>query len=391
MSVYHQRLAETGKPMWCLEFQTGSQGTAFGLYGAVRRYVMLCPLHRAQMFLGWTFRSMLGGEEQYLFGMLGHDGIPTPNYYEYQWIARDLKKLERYGFPYLPWPEIAVAYNYDSCWSGQYSGRHYRMGYSSALTEMERVFFRNNRDFNVVDLRNVKGNYKLLIVPHHIVMEPAAAQEIKDYVASGGTVIMTGYSAKVDEYGQVFDVPQPGLLGQGFGLWVAGHQRTDMVWTFSENAKITENSGVPREVLRVCSDNESFETELDYYEILDLHSARCMAYFEGKDLCAVSENSYGKGYAYYTAAETNAEILFWLVEKVAKRLGLQERLLVPEGVQAREIAPGQYFYVNATDEEKEISLRERGKGVLSEKWYSSALNLKPYDAELVVAEEYPRP
>lgn len=36
---------------------------------------------------------MLGGEEQYMYGMLGHDGFPTQNYMEYKQTAADLKKL----------------------------------------------------------------------------------------------------------------------------------------------------------------------------------------------------------------------------------------------------------------------------------------------------------
>lgn len=387
LAVYHQRIAETGKPMWCLEFQTGSRGTAFGPYGAVRMYVMLCLLHRAQMFLGWTFRSMLGGEEQYLFGMLGHDGFPTPNYREYQWVAKDLKKLENYAFPYLPTPEIAVAFSYDSCWSCQYGAGHYRMSYPAAMTETEKVFFRNNRDFNVVDLRKIRGNYKLLLVPHHIILEPVAAQALRDYVAAGGTVVMTGYSAAVDEHNQVFGIPHPGLLDDVFGLRVAGHQRTDMKWTFSEGAAVIEKDGVQREVLKICSEDGNLEIVPDYYELLELHSARCMAEFEGKCLCAIAENDYGKGHAYYTAAETNAELLFWLIEKLAKQLGLQDSPAVSEGIQARRIAPGQEFYVNITEEEKEIPLKRSGRGVLSEEWYSSVLRLKPYDAELILSDE----
>ncbi len=65
-----------------------------------------------QMMLGWTWRSMLNGEEQYLTGMriMMEDrmkiiGIPVD--------CIGFRKLEKYGFPYLPQPEIAVSYSYD--------------------------------------------------------------------------------------------------------------------------------------------------------------------------------------------------------------------------------------------------------------------------------------
>lgn len=386
-SVYMQRLAETGKPMWCLEFQTGSNGTAFGPYGAVRRYVMLCLLHRAQMILGWTFRSMLCGEEQYLFGMLSHDGMPTQNYREYQQIAQDIKKLEPYAFPYLPSPDIAVAWNYDSFWCNQYNKGHYRTPYEGAMTEIAKTFFNNNRDYNIVDLRNLKGDYKLLIIPQHIVMEPDAARTVREFVAAGGTVIMTAYSAKTDEHNHVFGTPQPGLLEDVFGIRVAGHLRTDVAWNFEPDAAVWTGDSTTRESLCIHSKEDNFEIESDYYEILELRTAESIAEFEGKNLCAVSVNTYGKGYAYYTAVETNAELLTWLIEKITDRFGLKRGIKAPEGIQARKLADRQFFYVNTTDKEKQIYLEAAGTGVLSEKRYEEILTLKPYDAELIIADE----
>ena len=108
-SWYMKRIAETGKPMWCIEFVTGGFGIHHAAMGMNRMYAFWCLLHRMQMMLGWTWRSMLNGEEQYLTGMLNHDGRPNENYREYQWIASDFRKLEKYGFPYLPQPEIAVS------------------------------------------------------------------------------------------------------------------------------------------------------------------------------------------------------------------------------------------------------------------------------------------
>ena len=84
------------------------------------------------------------------------------------------------------------------------------------------------------------------------------------------------------------------------------------------------------------------------------------------------------------AAETNAEFLKWLLRKLTPELGLNGGLSVPEGIQAREIAKGQKFYVNTTAQTIEIPLGKPGFGVLSEKEYADKLILKPYDAELIM-------
>lgn len=384
--LYTQRLAETGKPMWCLEFQTGTKGLMCGPWGAVRRYAFLCLLNRAQMILGWTWRTMLGGEEQYLYGMLSHDGRPTQNYYEYCRIAADMKKLQEYGFPYIPRPEIAVAFSYDSSWVSQYSPFQFRMGYGDSMLEAARLFFNRNTDYNVVDLRNMKGSYKLLIVPEHIVMDQESADTLRRFIENGGTAVMTGYSAAVDETGKVFGIPRPGLLDDVFGIRVSGHRRSSQRYFFSEDARTEESGGELRELLQIISGGENFEISADYYELLELTTAEEIAGFGGKDLCAVSCNRYGRGCAVYTAVETNEVLLGWLLKKLAPALGLEAALDVPEGIQARKIADGQYFYVNTTEQEIRVPLGCPGRGVLTGRDYNTELTLAAYDGELVITE-----
>ena len=390
MSIYHQRLAETDKPMWLLEFQSGSEGWHHGPYGAVRMMAMLCLLNRAQMILGWTWRTMLAGEEQYLSGILGHDGLPTVNYKEYRQIAADMEKLQEYAFPYVPVPDVAVAYSYDNDYVVQYGTRYYKQTYSHTKTEIQKVFFDLNRDYNVISLKNRKHDYKLLILPQYVLMSEEEAGAIRSFVEDGGTVIMTAYSAVVDEHSQAFATSRPGRLDDVFGIRVAAFNRTGAEWMeFSEDAKCVEDENGKHELIRVASDEE-FYIDVDYYEELELHTATAYAAFPDKDLCAVSVNKYGKGKAYYVAAETNVALLKWLITKLAPDLGLQSGLHVPEGIQARKIADGQTFYVNATGWTIEIPLEEKGFGVLSEKEYDNVLTLGHYDAELICGNNMER-
>ena len=388
-SIACERLAELNRPMWCLEFQTGSQGTVHGPYGALYMQAMLCLLNRTQMILGWTWRSMLGGEEQFLYGLLSHDGVPTANYREYQQIAADMKKLENYALPYLPSPDTAAAYDYDSDWAVQYSSSQFRMPYKQTMTEVQNVFFDLNRDYNVVSLNKIRGNYKLLLIPGHTVMSPEEAKTVRAYVKAGGNVVMTGYSASVDEHGQVFSTARPGYLSDVFGIRVAGFGRTDQVWSFSKDAEVVSGETGEHELLRVKKE-ESFSVDIHYYEELELKTAREYASFPDKGLCAISVNEYGSGKAYYVAAETNRVLLKWLVERLTPELGLKQGMKVPPGIQAREIADNQYLLVNTTNTEIEIPAAcwKRGAakfyGVLTEQEYENDLVLKPYGTELLL-------
>ena len=319
---------------------------------------------------------MLGGEEQFFHGMVGHDGVPGPAYHEYARMARDFRKLEKYAFPYLPKVEIGVASSQESWWAQLYNPAQYAMPYTQGILYAQKALFAQNRDYNIVDLRRLKKNYKLLLVPNHIVMEPAAAATLRKFVEEGGTVLMTGYSAVVDETSKVFDTFRPGGLSDVFGLRVAGFDRVglpDRKGNIQSRERTVTRNG---QALQICA---------DYVERLELHDAQCFAELDNGQ-CAVSVHSYGKGKAYYLAPEANAELFDWVIRQIADELQLIVPPAAPEGVQAREIAPGQVFYVNTTNAPVTVPLAWPGYGVLTEKQYDGQMVLAPYDGELVVRE-----
>ena len=364
---YMQRIAETGRPMWCLEFQTGSEGITHGPYGVNRMHMLLSLLYRSQMVLGWTFRSMLGGEEQYLYGMLGHDGIPGVNYEEYRQTAGDFKKLEKYAFPYLPEPEVGVAYGYENMLIMQYRPGQYRTSYQKQIMETLQCFDEQNRDYNIVDLRDMKKQYKLLIVPGYALMSREAAETVRAFVKDGGTVLMTGYSAMVDETGKVFGEPHPGYLADVFGIRVKGYFYT------GEN-------------LTIKFEKQETQAQIHYFEELELHNAKCFAQLKEQKLCGISCNAYGKGKAYYMAVEAEHEILKQFIQSISEKTGLTPPLYTPEGVRGRKIADNQYFYVNTLDVPVKIELCEQGYGVLHDTAYTRDMILEPFDGELIVEE-----
>ena len=94
---------------------------------------------------------------------------------------------------------------------------------------------------------------------------------------------------------------------------------------------------------------EDFYIDVEYYEELELHTAEEYASFSDKGTCAVSVNEYGRGRAFYVAAETNTVFLKWLLNRLLPVVGIKGGMDVPEGIQARQIADGQRFYVNTTN------------------------------------------
>ncbi len=381
------RQAECEKPMWCLEFQTGTFGGYAGPDGLIRMYAFLCLIYRTQMVLAWTWRSMLNGEEQYFYGLLDHDGTAGKKYREFARIASDFKKLERYHLPYLPRPEAAIAYSYDTTAVFAYAKDNYKTPYEKQVQEAFEIFYKRNLDCNLINLEYAEGDYRLLVIPACALIGRKGADYVRRHVEKGGIVIMTGYSAKVNEEGQVFDTPQPGFLNDVFGIRIAGFYRTGQhVPSMFEEDRSAAGYG-SREELTIANADGSVSVTVDYYEEIEPQGAECFASFEKKGLCAVSKNQYGKGTAYYLATEANAQALSWIYDQLAKEGQTAAGICMPAGVVVRSLSEGENFYVNTTSDTIRIPLEKKGYGVLSERRWEKELVLDAFDGELLVETE----
>lgn len=387
-TIIKEDLNELNKPLWFLEFQTGKEGIFAGPKGYTYMQLMHCLLYRGEVFLAWTFRTMYAGEEQFYYGLLDHDGEPGPNYYEFQEAAEDFKKLSEYGFPYMPSPEVGLAFNYDSWWFSEFQKRHIKRGYTYAIMDAHEAIDGAGYEYNLVSLKRLRNDYKLLVIPNHVVMDDECAESVRRFVEKGGSVIMTGYSAIVNENGSAYTSSHPGKLSDVFGIKTKGFFRTDMKWCFSENSEKYSDNGTEREALNLIflEDRSKVKTLCDYVEILELKGARVIADFEAKELVAVTVHKYGSGFAYYIATECDVNVLKKVVEIAGSNIGIKKEIELPKGIKGREISKGQYFLVNTTDREIEVSIPgiSSGKCVLGKRDYAGKLTLKPYRSELVV-------
>lgn len=377
---------ENEKPVWCLEFQTGGFGGYACPKKAMRMYAYLTLVHRAQTVCGWTWRTMLGGEEQYLYGLLDHDGEPSRKYFEFKQIASEFKKLEHMGFPRYARPEIAIAYSYESWRVMKYKPSHYSTDYYSQLIHTYKALFDDNMDCSIIDLRDSAMDYKIILIPGYCLMDEVSAQAIRRYVDNGGTVVMTAYSAKVNEEGQAFDTTLPGRLSDVFGIRAAAFERcvthnSDVIEGGQERAKLK----IRREAPCVLLNGEKYEFPIDTYEILEPRTAEVFASLGNLDeeLPAVTVNSYGKGKAYYVAVPAHEGILKPLLRYLCPELDINAGNRTPEGVVSRNLELGQVLYINITGETKEIPLTNSVKSLYSGKVHNGVLTLEKYEVDVV--------
>ena len=356
-------------PIWFNEFTAGGGGW-YGEPGRSRMYAQLALTIGAQGVLAWTFNSHLGGEEQALFGLLDHDDTPSWKVDEFAHIASDFKLLSKYGFPRNTHPQVAIAYSFDafidSTSPSATTRQYFKTPYTEQVQGAFEPFFRDNIDTAIINIgHDSLAQYKLVVVPADYVMDAASAKAIRDYVDEGGTVLMTAYSAKVDEHGLWFDTPLPGRLSDVFGMRTAQFYEPDVLPEFEIDGKTAKAS-------------------IRYYEVLEPRTSSTLENFSNiaGNPPAITLNKFGKGQAIYLAAPAQPSLIGPLVRSLYQSLGIELGPKTPAGVYAR-VVDGRTLYVNTTKEEKEVAVGMKAHGILSQKSYEGTMQLGPYQSDLV--------
>ena len=359
---------ESTNPFWCSEFTTHN-----AVPKSIRRSAYATLMYGNQMVCGWTWQSMIGGEEQYLEGMLDWDGIPNRKYDEYKKIATEFKKIGKY-FPYKPHPEVGMAFSFPS----QIVSNSFPEQQDDQLYACWGAFYVRNMDANILEISRSPLKYKLLIVPGVTVMDETTATKIRDFVKNGGTVIMTSNSAVVDETGKIFASTRPGRLSDVFGIRVGSFEETEMMNEISRKS-------FKSNIIELTYKGKTISTKSVRFDVLESKDAEILGSITSldKDYPIITSHKYGKGKAIYIGLPARGEILNPLLDELIVELSLKKGPDVPSGVMARQIDKNHFLYMNVSNEPKEIQMKGKTRSLLFDKNYDGDFNIAPYEPEFI--------
>ena len=359
---------ESTNPFWCSEFTTMT-----AVPNAIRKQAYSTLFYGTQMVCGWTWQSMLAGEEQYLEGLLDWDGIPNRKYDEYKKIATEFKKIEKY-FPYQLQAEVGLAFSFPS----QIASSYFPEQHDNQLQACFDLFYYRNIDVRIVEISRSALNYKILFVPGVAVMDEATAGKIRDFVKNGGTVIMTSNSAIVNESGQVFASTRPGRLNDVFGIRVGSYEETEMMNEVSRKSYKGKN-------LEFTYKGKTINTECTRFDIIEPKGAEVIGNLTSldKDYPIMTVNRHGKGRAIYVGLPAKGEVLNPLLDELIEELGIKKGPEVPSGVMARQIDKNHFLYLNVSGEPKEIHQKGKSRSMLSENDFTDIITIAPNEPEFI--------
>ncbi|NLG84682.1 MAG: beta-galactosidase [Firmicutes bacterium] len=373
------------KNFWLMETQPGCvnwKAVNNHLYrGEVRLLAWHAVAHGAEAVCYWQWRSAPGGQEQYHGTIIGADGLPRPLFSEIAQLGKDFARVGEILTGTEPQAEVAILNCYESRWSIEWQRHHRDFDYVMHLKHYYRPLARRNIPANIVSAEAPLAGYRLVIAPALILMDSQRAARLKEYVLSGGCLVLTVRCGMKDEWNALLPALQPGPLAEVAGVEVEEYYALDEPVPVEE----TDESGITGQA-RIWA--ELLRPRTNGVKVLARYGP-ANGWLDGG--AAVVEHEAGAGKVYYCGAyldEAGQEALF---ARLVEETGLAPVLVTPPGLEAaRRLAPDGrevYFLLNHTRTPQTVTLPWPAEELLSgERKTKGDFSLEGYGIAILIRE-----
>lgn len=192
------------------------------------------------------------------------------------------------------------------------------------LLALYRSFYNRNIPVDIISSIKDLSRYKIVVAPALFVLTEDVAENLKEYVRSGGTLVITFRSAVKDATGLIYNEPLPARLQDVFGAIVKEY-----------------NSPHPDEVTTLWGLSEAVDGHCAkasvWLDIMELREAEPLIKYDAGFMpggIAVTRNRFGKGTAYYIGTQMAQDCCDLLTEMIIAGAGVSPGIETPEGVDA---------------------------------------------------------
>lgn len=325
--------------------------------GQLRLWTYQAVAHGAEGIVYFRFRTALFGMEQYWYGVLDHDGVPRRRFYELQQTGRELQKLEQYIMNGKNQYDALIVKSYDNVWGHNIKRHADKYNYENHLYS----FYKANANLNISAAVSAGEyeKYKAVYMMAYNIVTDREAEEVKEYVKNGGTLVLTFRSGCRDEYNRVRPMALPGIFKE-----IAGIEAVEF--------------DALRKPVTVCGEING--TAEIWCDIIECVSAKTLCTYGSeyyKDKSAVTVNNYGKGTVYYVGCDLDKEAMKKLVSIISKSAGI-ETAEMPDGV---EIVKRDGYKIILNHNEYEVNTGIKGKSLITDSDFDGRLDA--YGAEFI--------
>jgi len=372
------------RPFWVLEQEAGPVG--WGLMespapGQVRLWTYQAVAHGAEAVLFFRWRTARFGTEQHWHGILDADGGARRRYRDLRRLSSELEALAPRLHSATAAGGAALLHDYDSRFALQVQAINTELAYELTMLRHYEALRKLGLGVDVLaDCSGLDG-YPMVVAPSLYLAGPDRADELRQYVAAGGTLVLAPRTAVKDAHNAVPERPLPAWLDELCGLTVADYQ-----------------SVPPAQGARIAGDGAArVEGEFrGWYEELDVAGARVLAsYLDGPfaGSAAITERRVGRGRVLYIAGAATQETLDSVYAYVAEELNLNVMRPPPEVevVRLQSASNGELlFLLNHSDRKQEFRLGEgRWYDHVSGLGHGEVCELDPYGVAFLESARLP--
>ena len=306
----------------------------------------------------FQWRKSRGASEKFHGSVVDHCGHENTRVFkEVSKLGNILDKMDEIVGTTIR-PEVAVIFDWENRWAinDSQGPRNVGIKYEDTVLDHYIPFWKNSVPVDVISMDCDFSKYKIIVAPMLYMVRKGVAERLEEFVATGGTLIVTYLSGIVDENDLCFLGGFPGSLRNVLGIW---SEEIDGLYDSERNYVVFENENL----LKIYGEYEVGEL----CEIISCENAKIIAtyktdFYKGKPV--ITLNNFGKGKAYYIAARNKGNLNEELISAVLRESGIKKVVdkKLPNGViaQARCDSESCYtFIMNFNNEEKVINIDNR--------------------------------
>lgn len=298
--------------------------------------------HGGEGALYFQIRQSRGASEKFHGAVIDHyGGNDTRVFREVTEVGEALEKLQEVTGS-VTCAKAAVLYDRENDWAlkDAQGPRNEDMHYQECVLKQYRALRAEGLDVDVISMEHALSDYKILAVPMAYLFSEKYEERLREYVAQGGTLVLTYWSGLVDETDKCF------LGGIPYGLMdVTGVRSTEIDALFDWES----NHGIPEHGNRLGL-QKVYECK-NLCELSEVSDAEVLMryaddFYAGSPL--VTHKAYGEGHAYYVGADMEQAFYDDLFKGVAEEAGVKSLAeAVPEGVSVnvRQSENAEYLFI----------------------------------------------
>ena len=341
-----------GRPWLLMEQAPGAVNwRAVNVPKAPRQYRALslqAVAHGADAVLSFQWRAAATGAEKFHSGMVPHAGTDSRVWREVVSLGAELRRLAPVAGRPVP-AQAALLFDWENWWALEFDSHPSScLRLTELLGELYRPLLQAGVNADFAHPQSDLSGYRLILVPALYLVSDAGAENVRRFVADGGTALITFFSGIVDPQDRVrlggYPAPWRDLLG--LRIEELAPLPSGAVVSLEDTVHLEDTDAVTPGTGRLWQD------------VIELRGADPLLTFGEGHLggqAAVTRHAHGRGTAFYLGTLPDRATLSGLVGQACQDAGIDRWTDLPDGVEA--VRRGDYlFLISHLDRPVELDL-----------------------------------